>query len=920
MQLPFTVLSLLICYIGVSYVNSLAVMSVDLGSEWMKVGIVSPGVPMEIALNKESKRKTPAVISFRDNIRLFGEDAQTIGVRFPKLAFSYLLDLLGKNIDHPIVQLYKQRFPYYDIIEDTERKTILFKIDEETTFSVEELVAQLLGKAKEFAETGAQQPIKECVLTVPGFFNQVERKALLQAAELAGLKVLQLINDYTAVALNFGIFRSKTFNETAHYVMFYDMGASSTTATLVSYQTVKAKDKPYVEINPQATILGVGFDRTLGGLEMQIRLRNYLATKFNDMKKTKNDVFKNDRAMAKLFKEAGRLKNVLSANAEHIAQIENLLDEQDFKLRITREEMEELFTDLFERVGKPVEQALKAAHLTMDVVSQVVLVGAGTRVPKVQEYIKKAVGQELSKNLNTDEAAAMGAVYKAADLSTGFKVAKFITKDAVLYPIQVTFERIADDGVKQVKRTLFGLMNPYPQKKIITFNKHTTDFSFNVNYSDLDHLTKEELENLGNTQISKYSLKGVAEVLNKNVGDNVETKGIKAHFAMDDSGILNFVNAELVIEKTVLPSDEEEGTLSKLGSTFSKLFGGEEKPAEEKPTEAPSEEKQTEEATDEKLVEEKEESKERAAKDAPKPPSNETAKQATEKVKEVKPKIVTLKEPIVSVEQQLGIAILNRKQLEKSEEKISALDKIDREINRRSTALNNLESFVIDMQNKLEEEEYIVATTPEEREKISAACSQTSEWIYDEGSDANADTYEKKIEELMELSKDILARVFEHKERPEALNALNSLLNHSSTFLLSAKNATKDNPDRDIFTDVEVQTLEKIIKETEEWKDKMVKEQEATPKNEPVKLSIKAMMDKMGALDREVKYLLNKAKLWKPKKVEKPVKEEEIPVTEEERLVKEEKNNTENIEIDTVEENDETEPSKSEDSDNHLEL
>ncbi|XP_057663331.1 hypoxia up-regulated protein 1 [Diorhabda carinulata] len=919
MKLPFTVLSLLICYIGVSYVNSLAVMSVDLGSEWMKVGIVSPGVPMEIALNKESKRKTPAVISFRDNTRLFGEDAQSIGVRFPKLAFSYLLDLLGKSIDHPIVQLYKQRFPYYDIIEDAERKTISFKIDEETTFSVEELVAQLLGKAREFAETGAQQPIKECVLTVPGFFNQVERKALLQAAELAGLKVLQLINDYTAVALNFGIFRSKTYNETAQYVIFYDMGASSTTATLVSYQTVKAKDKPYVEINPQASILGVGFDRTLGGLEMQIRLRNYLATKFNNMKKTQNDVFKNDRAMAKLFKEAGRLKNVLSANAEHIAQIENLLDEQDFKLKITREEMEELFTDLFERVGKPVEQALKAAHLTIDVVSQVVLVGAGTRVPKIQEYIKKAVGQELSKNLNTDEAAAMGAVYKAADLSTGFKVAKFITKDAVLYPIQVTFERNAEDGVKQVKRTLFGLMNPYPQKKIITFNKHTTDFSFNVNYADLDHLTEEELKNLGNTQISKYDLKGVAEVLNKNVGDNVETKGIKAHFAMDDSGVLNFVNAELVVEKTVLPSDEEEGTLSKLGSTFSKLFGGEEKSAEEKPTEPPSEEKRTEETSGEKLVEDKEEPKEKAA---PNATSNETSKQSTEKIKEAKPKIVTLKEPILSAELQLGIPILNKKQLEKSVEKINALDAIDREINRRSTALNNLESFVIDMQNKLEEEEYKEAITAEEREKISMACSRTSDWIYDEGSNANAETYEKKIEELMELTKDVLARVFEHKERPEALNALNSLLNHSSNFLLSAKNATKDNPDRDIFTDVEVETLEKIIKETEEWKDKMVKEQEATPKNEPVKLSIKSMMDKMGALDREVKYLLNKAKLWKPKKVEKPVKEEEIPVAEEQQRVKEEKNTTENIEIDTNEENDEVQSSKSEDSDtdSHSEL
>lgn len=92
---------------GVVVVNAAAVMSVDLGSEWMKVGVVSPGVPMEIALNRESKRKTPAILAFRDGIRTFGEDAQTIGIREPSAAYGYLLDLLGKTIDNPVVDLYR---------------------------------------------------------------------------------------------------------------------------------------------------------------------------------------------------------------------------------------------------------------------------------------------------------------------------------------------------------------------------------------------------------------------------------------------------------------------------------------------------------------------------------------------------------------------------------------------------------------------------------------------------------------------------------------------------------------------------------------------------------------------------------------------------------------------------------------------
>lgn len=316
---------------------------------------------MEIALNKESKRKTPATISFRDGERTFGEDAQVVGTRFPKSSFSYILDLIGKTIDNPMVQLYKKRFPYYDIEPDNERNTIVFRLDKDTTYSPEELLAQFFYKAKEYAQNSAGQVINEAVITVPGFFNQAERSSVLQAAELAGLKVLQLFNDYSAVALNYGIFHRKEINDTTHYIMFYDMGASTTTATIVGYQNVKTKERGFLETHPQVSILGVGYDRTLGGLEMQLRLRDYLANEFDAMKKTPNSVFDNPRALAKLFKEAGRVKNVLSANVDHYAQIEGLLDEKDFRLQVTREKFEELCQDLFERVANPVKTALETS-------------------------------------------------------------------------------------------------------------------------------------------------------------------------------------------------------------------------------------------------------------------------------------------------------------------------------------------------------------------------------------------------------------------------------------------------------------------------------------------------------------------------------------------------------------------------------
>ncbi|KAG9430705.1 hypoxia up-regulated protein 1 isoform X1 [Apis mellifera carnica] len=830
----------------------------------MKVAIVSPGVPMEIALNKESKRKTPVTIAFRNGERSFGEDAQVVGIRSPQNSFSYILDLLGKYIDNPIVELYKKRFPYYDIISDEERKTITFRLDENTTYTPEELLAQILHKGKEFAENSAGQKISEAVITVPGFFNQIERTALMQAADLAGIKVLQLINDYTAVALNYGIFRSKEINDTAHYVMFYDMGASSTTATIVSYQNVKTKEKGFIETNPHVTILGVGYDRTLGGLEVQIRLQHYLAKEFDALNKTKNSVFSNARAMAKLFKEAGRVKNVLSANTDHFAQIEGLIDEVDFRLQVTREKLEQLCTDLFERVANPIKIALKTSGLTMDAISQVVLVGAATRMPKIQEHLSQYLTIELSKNINTDEAAVLGAVYKAADLSKGFKVKKFITKDAVLFPIHIVFDRTVNNRVKQVKKSLFNKMNPYPQKKIITFNKYTENFQFHINYAELDYLPFNEIAAIGNFNLSTITLSGITEALDKHLKDGAESKGIKAHFAMDESGILNLVNVELVSEKSSLAPDEEESTFSILGSTISKLFAGledkegkSEEPLKEdiKPVHEESEYSELQKETEDKMKKKNDSMITEDNKIV-----NKTEK--IEKEKEKKATIVTIKEPIKADEIKLGSQILSGDKLVKSQAKLHRLDVYDFEKTKRETALNNLETFIIDAQQKLESEEYATVATSQEAESILKACSEISEWLYEDGFSVTAEIYEEKLSYLQKLTNDVYERVYEHRERPEALKGMTSMLNASTTFLNNMRNLSLSS---EIFTQIEIETLEKVINETQEYYNTIVKSFTETALYEPVKYKVRDIVNKMALLDREVNYLINKAKIWRPK-------------------------------------------------------
>ncbi|XP_047028167.1 hypoxia up-regulated protein 1 [Helicoverpa zea] len=856
----FGVLSVLLLPLLLSQqAEAAAVISIDLGSEWMKVGIVSPGVPMEIVLNKESKRKTPAVVAFRDDVRTFGEDAVTVGVRFPKNSYKYLLDLLGKPFDHPLVQAYRARYPYYEMVA-TERGTPLFIHDENTTFTPEELVAQLLAKAKDFAEISHGQTITECVITVPGYFNQAERRALKDAAALAGLNVLQLINDYTAIAINYGIFRRKEINETAWHALFFDMGAASTKAALVEYKTVKIKDKGYVETVPQLQVLGVGFDRTLGGHEMTLRLREHLIKAWEA--NGGGDVRASPRAMEKLLLEAERLKIILSANTEFYAQIESLLDDKDFKQLVTRAEFEELCADLWPRVSGVVQRAVGAAG-GAGVGARLVLAGGGSRVPAALNALKDAVGHEPARSINADEAATMGAVYRAASLATGYKVAALNVRDAVLLPIQVTFTRHVDGNDKLIKRTLFGPMNPYPQKKVITFNKHTDDFDFHVNYAELDHIPSNELQYVGALNLSQVVLNGVGAALAKHTGENVEHKGIKAHFNLDDSGILNLVNVEFVAEKVVAEDEDQDSTLSKIGSTISKLFGSDaETPekADEKPEEKPQEEE--------------------AKNDTKKVNQTEGEKQnATEPETKPKPKILILKEPIKTEESLLNLQPLSPEQFKTSKAKITELNLNDKKRIERETALNNLEAFVVDAQMKMDMEEYAECGTEQQIEEIKKLCSETSEWLYEDGYEAATELFEAKLAALKDKTSPIFYKHWEHRERPDAVSSLRSMLNSSREFLKMAKNFTKDaNPEKDVFTDVEINLLEKKIEETTSWLSTSIKEQKALKKNDDIKLTVDSIREKMANLDREMKYLLNKMKIWRPKK---PVKKESENKTEE---------------------------------------
>uniref|UniRef100_A0A8C8JGH0 Hypoxia up-regulated protein 1 n=1 Tax=Oncorhynchus tshawytscha TaxID=74940 RepID=A0A8C8JGH0_ONCTS len=840
--------------------TSVAVMSVDLGSEWMKVAIVKPGVPMEIALNKESRRKTPIAVCLKENERLFGDSALGVSVKNPKFVYRHLQSLLGKKHDNPQVAVYQKRFPEHHLVTDESRGTVLFSNSEEMQYSPEELLGMVLNYSRGLAQDFAEQPIKDAVITVPVFFNQAERRAVLQAAQMAGVKVLQLVNDNTAVALNYGVFRRKDINSTAQNIMFYDMGSGSTTATIVTYQTVKTEESGS---QPQLQIRGVGFDRSLGGFEMELRLQDHLAKLFNEQKKTKKDVRENHRAMAKLLKEAQRLKTVLSANAEFMAQVEGLLDDMDFKAKVTRVEFETLCADLFERVPGPVQDALSSAEMSLDEIEQVILVGGSTRVPKVQEVLLKAVGkEELGKNLNADEAAAMGAVYQAAALSKAFKVQPFLVREATVFPIQVEFtSEMEEDGsriLKHNKHILFQRMAPYPQSKVFTFN-HTDDFAFNINYGDLSFLGQEDLSVFGSLNLTTVQLSGVGSSFQKHT--DAEYKGINASFNMNESGMLLLDRVVSVFETVV---EEEESTLTKLGNTISNLFGGgssEPNTNETEPVQV------TLLSYHSNVTSTRQDEKEGAKSGEEEKTTEEEAKTEAEK----KAKHQKKNEIYEGVTVELQVKDILNPHLEaitSSNKKLQDLTDRDLKKQEREKTLNSLEAFLFDTQDKMYQEEYQAVMLEEEKENILAKLSQVSTWMDEDGYSASTKELREKLQHLRKLCKAMFFRVEERRKWPGHLATLESKLNRSSFFLRSAKLVPED--DR-IFTDVELKTLEKVINETSTWKNNTVAEQEkSSPTERPVLLS-KDIESKWALLDREVNYLLNKPKAAKPKAA-KPAK------------------------------------------------
>lgn len=396
-----------------------------------------------------------------------------------------------------------------------------------------------LGRVKTTASAELKLPVSDIVLSVPSWFTDVQRRALLDASEIAGLKCLRLINDTTAIALGYGITKLDlpTAEEKPRRVAFVDIGYSNYTCSIVEFR------------KGELSVKSTACNRHFGGRNFDKALVDHFGKEFKE--KFKIDIKTNPKALVRVATAAEKLKKILSANAQAPLNIESLMDDVDVRAMLKREELEELVQPLLDQATEPLEQALAEAKLKPEDIDAVEMVGGCTRVPSLKERISNFFGKTLSFTLNQDEAIARGCAFSCAILSPVFRVRDFSVHDIVNYPIEFTWEQSPDIPDEDTNLTVFNKGNVMPSTKILTFYRKQP-FDLEARYAKPELLP-------GKTQpwIGRFSVKGVKA----DSKDDFMICKLKARLNLH--GVLNveqgYYVEDVEIEEPIPEEKEKEG-------------------------------------------------------------------------------------------------------------------------------------------------------------------------------------------------------------------------------------------------------------------------------------------------------------------------------------------------------------------------
>ncbi|MGA0085605.1 MAG: molecular chaperone DnaK, partial [Steroidobacteraceae bacterium] len=384
------------------------VIGIDLGTTNSCVAIMEGGKPRVIE-NSEGDRTTPSIVAFtKDDEVLVGQSAKRQAVTNPQNTLYAVKRLIGRRFDESIVQKDIDMVPYKIVKADNGDAWI---DAQGKKMAPPEISARVLMKMKKTAEDFLGEEVTEAVVTVPAYFNDSQRQATKDAGRIAGLNVKRIINEPTAAALAYGLDKAGGDRKIA----VYDLGGGTFDVSIIEIAEVDGER--------QFEVLSTNGDTFLGGEDFDLRVINHLAEEF--LKESGVDVRKDPLAMQRLKEAAEKAKIELSSSQQTDINLPYITMDasgpKHLAVKLTRAKLESLVEDLVKRTMEPCKVALKDAGLSPSEVSEVILVGGQTRMPLVQKQVKDFFGREPRKDVNPDEAVAVGAAIQGGVLAGDVK-------------------------------------------------------------------------------------------------------------------------------------------------------------------------------------------------------------------------------------------------------------------------------------------------------------------------------------------------------------------------------------------------------------------------------------------------------------------------------------------------------------------